>query len=74
MGDWFVEPYTYFDPDTGEKSTLFKVMCPTPKTWPGGQPWRGTGCWGNAYRVACYSDKSAAEEHARTHRKPYGYG
>jgi len=74
MSDWFVEPYTDCDPDSGNERTVFKVMCPTPETWPNGKQWRGTGCWGDAYDVARYSDEAAAIEHARTHRKPYGYG
>ena len=62
MSDWTVRHRPYTDPDTGTESTLYEVMCPHPNRR------------SDSYRVACYSDEAAAVEHARTHRKPYGYG
>jgi hypothetical protein len=54
LSDWFVRQRRYSDPDTGAESVIYEVMCPTPETWPGGAPWRGTGAWGDDYCVARY--------------------
>lgn len=53
----------YFDPETGERSSSWLVMQEPP---PGATrpPWI----------IAIYGDKSAAEEHVRTGRKPREYG
>ena len=62
MSEWHVQPRPYTDPETGTEYTLYEVMCPHPNSmYP-------------HYRVACYSDEKAAQEHARTHRRPHGYG
>jgi hypothetical protein len=61
-----VQPYHYSDPETGSRATLWDVMSPSPDSV--------KAVWGDYYRIARYSDKPAAEEHARTGRRPHGYG
>jgi hypothetical protein len=61
-----VKPREYTDPETGTESTLYEVMAPSPDSV--------RGAWGDHYRIACYGDEAAAEEHARTGCRPHGYG
>lgn len=68
MGNLHVRQYTYYDADTGAKRTAWDVMNESPESV------KNTGAWGEHYLIARYGDKAVAEEHARTGRKPYGYG
>lgn len=61
-----VEPYAFFDPDSEEERTLWDVQAPSPESV--------KEAWGTYYLIARYNNREAAEEHARTRRKPPGYG
>jgi hypothetical protein len=63
-----VQEYHFHDVETGEPRLAFDVMAQLPghiKRAAGQPDW---------YLIARYSDRAAADEHARTGRKPYGYG
>ena len=61
-----VQPYHGSDHETGSEYTLWDVMQRAPESL--------KGAWGEYYMIARYTDKTVAEEHALTGRKPHGYG